>query len=560
MTLTQDPSGPGDWHAFAPMNRRAALAALGAGMLGAIDFVGKMAAPTPARAQGQTMATPNALGPAIPPVIVRFAADWPTAQGNLAAHRAATASAIRAENVDRLAVAWRLPLAAESAYGAVTATPIVAGETIYLQDMASNVFALDRTSGSIRWRRDYQSPTAGGNGVAIGYGLAFAVIGLSAEVVALRVDTGDEVWRVKLSANPNEFVMMQPLVSDNVVYVSTAPAAYVGGTRGILFALDAKTGGVLWQWDTTTDNLWGNARANAGGGLWQPPSVDERGNLYFGVGNPAPWPEIGVPPEQSTRPGPNLYSSAMVSLDPAAGSVRWFVQPRPHDDLDHDFQNTPVLATVDVDGSPRLLAIGSGKTGTVIAADAATGAVVWQASVGKHNALGDGAPLPTPSATPIAVVPGLFGGVLTPIAYGRDTVFAPVIDLPFTYSSTAVDFDLATATGAMVALNAADGASRWSAPVDTFFAAGATLVNDVVFGAGLDGVVRGFAADGGQEIWRFQANAGVNAPLAIAGDMLFVPAGGPFLPHVAAPPKPRPELIALRLGAAGATAVASPAL
>ncbi|HEU0116155.1 MAG TPA: PQQ-binding-like beta-propeller repeat protein [Thermomicrobiales bacterium] len=538
------------------MSRRVALAAIGVGALGALGRAGGRDASAPAAAQGQTMATPNPLGPATPPELVQFAADWPTAQGEVAAHRAAAKSAISATTIDRLEVAWRLRLTAEGGYGTMTATPIVAGETVYVQDMASNVFALERATGAMRWRRDYQSPTAGGNGVAIGYGLAFAVIGMTAEVVALHAVTGADVWRVKLSANRNEFVMMQPLVYDNVVYVSTAPAAYVGGTRGILFALDANTGGVLWQWDTTVDNLWGNARVNAGGGLWQPPSIDDRGNLYFGVGNPAPWPEIGVPPAQSPRPGPNLYSSSMVSLDPTSGSLRWFIQARPHDDLDHDFQNTPALATVAVDGAPRLLAIGSGKTGTIVAADADSGAIVWQASVGAHNVYGDGAALPTPSATPVSILPGFFGGVLTPIAYGRDTIFAPVIDLPFTYTSTTADFDLAKATGAMVALNAASGAVRWSAPVGTFFAAGATLANDVVFGAGLDGVVRGFDASSGQEIWRHQTNAGINAPPAIAGDMLFVPAGGPYMPHGAAPP--RPELIAFRLASAGTAAAASP--
>ena len=327
------------------------------------------------RAQEPPLATPNPLGPAIPPELTEFADDWPTAQGNLAAHRAATTSPITAENVDLLEGAWRFPIAASSGYGAVTATPIVLGETVYLQDMESNVFALDRPTGAVRWERTYNAPTAGGNGVAVGYGMVFGAIGLSAETFALDAETGDEVWRVKLSANPNEFVFIQPVVHDSVIYVATSPGAYVGGTRGILFALDAKSGAVLWQWDTTVDNLWGNARLNAGGGVWYPPSVDDQGNIYFGTGNPAPWPEM-VPIEESTRPGPNLYTSSMVSLDPATGSLRWYVQAQPHDQLDHDFQHTPILVTVAIDGVPRELAIGAGKTGTVFAADATTGEVV----------------------------------------------------------------------------------------------------------------------------------------------------------------------------------------
>ena len=163
-------------------------------------------------------ATPNALGPAVPPEVSRFAADWPTPQGNLAAHRAAADSPIAAANVGRLEVAWRLPLTADGFFGSVTAIPIVVGETVYLQDTESNVFALDRATGAIRWRHDYGALTGGPNGVAVGYGLVFGGTGLNAEAFALDGATGAEVWRVKLTPNPNEFVFMQPLVYDNVVY------------------------------------------------------------------------------------------------------------------------------------------------------------------------------------------------------------------------------------------------------------------------------------------------------------------------------------------------------
>jgi len=66
---------------------------------------------------------------------------------------------------------WR----AEGGYGAVTATPIVIDDIVYVQDMDSNVLAIDRGSGTIRWRRDYGRPTAGGNGVAVGHGHVYGV-------------------------------------------------------------------------------------------------------------------------------------------------------------------------------------------------------------------------------------------------------------------------------------------------------------------------------------------------------------------------------------------------
>jgi hypothetical protein len=153
----------------------------------------------------------------------------------------------------------------------------------------------------------------------------------------------------------------------------------------------------------------------------------------------------------------------MVSLDPISGSLRWYVQAAAHDQLDHDFQLTLMLADVEdveIDGETRRLAIGGGKTGTVIAADRDSGAVIWEASVGEHNAFEDGAESPAPSTTPVTVVPGFFGGVLTPMAFAQETVFVPVINLPLVYTDTSSEFDLATATGEMVALRASDGGRR----------------------------------------------------------------------------------------------------
>lgn len=501
------------------------------------------------------MATPRALGPAIPPELQEYAADWPAPQQSLAAHRAATTTISQA-TVANLAEVWRVPLIVSGGYGAVTAIPLIAGEVIYLQDMASNVLAIDRATGEIIWRHDYDSFTAGPNGVALGYGRVYGALGADPEVFALDAATGDELWRTRLSANPAEFIFMQPAVYDSVVYIATSPSAYIGGTRGILFALSADSGDVLWQWDTTTDNLWGQARVNAGGGIWCPPSVDDAGNIYFGTGNPAPWPEIATAPDAGTRPGPNLYSSSMVSLDPRTGALRWYVQAKPHDQIDHDFQHTPVLATVEIDGQAIPLAIGSGKAGLVIAANAETGEEVWRVPVGEHNAYGDGQELPLPSATPVTVLPGPLGGVQSPLAFQDGVLFVPLINLPITYTDTTSELDLQTAQGAMLALDARTGDLLWQADVPTFVAGGATVANDLVFGAGLDGLVRAFATTTGAEVWQWQAPVGINAPLVIAGDLLLVPAGGPFFPATDLPPG-QGALIALRLGDIAATPAAT---
>jgi outer membrane protein assembly factor BamB len=460
-----------------------------------------------------------------------------------------------------------MPITGLSYYGGMTATPLIAGDTVYVQDMRSNVFALDRETGKVRWKHDEDVPSIGPNGLALGYGLIFGATGDTAEVFALDAATGAERWRVRLSNHPYEGIDMAPAVYDSTVYVSTiggnTRGFNRGGTRGVLFALDASSGATLWSFDTTTGNLWGNPRLNSGGGLWYPPSFDESGNLYFGVGNAAPWAGTPGYPNGGSRPGANDYASSIVSLDPATGAIRWYRNADPHGLFDHDFQNTPVLVTVPIDGVPTSLAIGSGKTGTVLAIKQNVGEIVWQTAVGLHQN-DDLAELPPDEA--IEVAPGAWGGVVSPLAYADGLLFVPVVDFPTRYTSTGYDqgsmFDFGKATGELLAIDAATGSVVWTTMVPTAAFAGATVADDVVFTAGLDGVLRAFDTATGRSLWTYQATAGINAPPSVARDMVFVPAAAPRIFATttdidAASPEIVNELIAFRLPGGAGTPAAS---
>lgn len=512
----------------------------------------------PSRAQdAQVAATAQPLGPAIPPEIDTYKDDWPAPDGNLAATRATLGSTIDASTIFDLDVAWTFTIDAAAAYGGMTATPLILGDRVYAQDMQSNVFALDRATGKVLWQTRYDVPSIGPNGLAAGYGMLYGALGDTAEMFALDARTGDEIWRVKLSNNAGEGIDMAPIVYDNTVYVSTVPGNssgfYRGGTKGVFFALDAATGKTLWQWDTTTDNLWGNARVNSGGGLWYPPSVDEHGNIYFGTGNAGPYPGNDEFPNGSSRPGNNDYASSIVSLNPRSGSLRWSYNAKPHDLFDLDFQNTPVIVSTNLHGATITLAIGSGKTGTVVAVNADSGEVVWKAAVGKHQ---NDELQAIPAGKSVEVYPGIFGGIETPIAYADGKVFVPVVNLPTKQTSTGYDaqsLDLTSGTGELVALNVIDGSEAWTTRISQSIFGGATVANDIVFTSGLDGVFRAFNADTGDLLWSYRATAGFNAAPAIAGDMVIVAAAG-YLAKTADSPRdvePVNQLIAFKIGGMG---------
>jgi outer membrane protein assembly factor BamB len=111
-------------------------------------------------------------------------------------------------------------------------------------------------------------------------------------------------------------------------------------------------------------------------------------------------------------------------------------------------------------------------------------------------------------------------------------VFVPVFNGTTDWTSNGLDvtgLNLAESTGELVALNIFDGSVKWDAKMPAASVSGATVANDVVFAAALDGIARAYSAQDGALLWSFQTGAGSNAPMAVAGDLLVVPAAGPKL-------------------------------
>ncbi len=231
---------------------------------------------------------------------------------------------IDSSTVDELKVAWTLPIAGESSFGSYASSPIISKGVVYSQDLASNVQAIEEESGEVLWTKKYELPDHGPNGVTVQGGLVYGATPNAA--FALDQETGKQIWSTSLLRNEKEGIDMAPGYHDGIVYVSTVPVNvgefYGAGGVGILWALDGKTGKKLWHFDTVPKGLWGKPQVNSGGGLWYPPSFDEKGFMYFGVGNPAPFPGTEEEPWGSSRPGANLYSDSIVKLDAKTGKLR----------------------------------------------------------------------------------------------------------------------------------------------------------------------------------------------------------------------------------------------
>jgi len=478
------------------------------------------------------------------------AVPWTLPNGDLANTRVVQGSSISSENVSQLGVAWTMPLTASSIYGTFAANPVTSPDgVVYLQDLESNVFAVDLSSGEVLWRRTYNSQDIGPNGVTYADGVVY---GATAKFVfALDAKTGKELWRndsliaASTQKGGGELASgfgfdIQPQVSDGRVYLSSA--ALLGG--GIVYVLDAKTGRELWSFHSVIDPV---GKKIIGGGAWNPPAIAPDGTVYFGFGNMYQPYSVAV-----SQPGKRLYTDSTVALDGGTGKLKWYFQAVPDDFHDWDMQVSPIYTT----SGGRSLVVGAGKMGYVYAMDAASGKLVWKTKVGVHNGHDQDGALALqhklPKLTfPLTVEPGIVGGVETNMAVADGVVYVPVANLASLWKTP--DSGLGAAnfgqgTGEMLALDLATGRILWDTKLPQMADGDATVVNDLVFTTTFDGRLIAFARKTGKIVWNQKLPAFTNAPVAVVGDTLVTAASFPGGKGQTT------EVIAFRLGAHGSFA------
>ena len=450
---------------------------------------------------------------------------WPLPNADLQGTRAAAGSSITAHDVGRLQARWRFRLTAKPSFaGLFASTPVADRDTVYVQDLRSNVFALVRSTGVVRWAHRYSAMNDGPNGLALADGRVYGATDSNA--FALSASTGKQLWSRHLTSEAEQFVDVAPMPWKGLVFMGTV--GYQPFGRGAIYALDATTGAVRWKFQTV-EHPWPFPLEAGGGGIWYPVSIDSLGRLYAGTANPTPWGGTPKRPNGGAFPGPVPYTDSLVVLDARTGRLLWHDQVTPHDVRDYDFEATPILATV----AGRKVVLGAGKAGRVISWDRGTKQRLWTAVVGLHrNDLG---PLPRRRVT---VCPGLLGGVETPMAYAAGRLFVPVVDLCAWGSSIAhedvTSLDFSSARGRLVALDAATGQTAWERRLPSPVFGCATVSNDVVFTATYDGTVYALSARDGATLWHTRMRAGVNGCPSVTGNLLLVGAGVGAVPELVA--------------------------
>jgi outer membrane protein assembly factor BamB len=492
--------------------RRAAIAALVA--------AGLLAAGCSSGPAGSTVSNPKAPRPA---------GSWPYPNGDLANTRVAAGSVISSANVSGLRQAWTFKLtgsAVHSAptYGSLAAAPVVTDGVVYMQDLNADVYALSLATGKLKWEYQVNSPEKSGpgpDGVAVAGGTVYG--DTSTTVFALNASTGKAVWTDKnLLSSGEGYFEIQPQVAGGRVYLASAYGLAHGG--GVLMALSAATGRLLWRFNTLVNvDKAANTVGVGSGGAWETPLVGSDGSVTFGIGNPYQSAATAI-----ADPSAQLYTDSDVNLNAATGKLRWYYQGLANDFMDHDMQSSPIAATVN--SVPAV--IGSGKLGVVFAMNASTGKLLWKTPVGEHSR-SDLYPAEALDHTlkltaPYTILPGSLGGVLTDMSMAGGSVYVATVDLPFTVPKMSYPLGApdGNGTGEIVALNLATGHVEWDTKVPAMPFGATTVSNDLVVTTLYNGVLIALNRSTGAVIYRHSLPASTNAPIAIAGNAIIVPAGG----------------------------------
>jgi alcohol dehydrogenase (cytochrome c) len=188
-------------------------------------------------------------------------------------------------------------------------------------------------------------------------------------VLAYDFKTGKRLWETTIAdAKRGESVPSAPIAWDGLVFVGNAGGDFKGG-KGHMYALDAKTGKIVWEFflvprtegeatrgpqGATPLNMstWKNAAGIpiSGGATWTSYTLDTKtGQLYVPGGNPAP--DFAI----AAREGENLYTDSVVVLDAKTGDYKHHFKLVPKDWHDWDVSNPPVL--IQTMGGKQLMSV-----------------------------------------------------------------------------------------------------------------------------------------------------------------------------------------------------------
>jgi quinoprotein glucose dehydrogenase len=344
--------------------------------------------------------------------------DWVAYGGTYAGDRFSTLDQITPQNVTRLQQAWVFhtgdvrgkddPI--ETTY---EVTPLKIDDTLYFCTPHDLVFALDAETGQQKWRFDpnirqppfqatqhltcrgvtYFDTGRGGEGpanssTATGCAKRIFLPTVDGRLIALSAENGTpcrdfgadgsvDLWRNMPNVSLGSYYSTSPpVMAKELVIIGGAVNDNVSihATSGVIRAFNARTGVLVWNWDSrnptdTTPIRSGTTYSESSPNSWSVSSYDPKlGLIFIPLGNQSP-DQFGGNRDSNVE----KYSSSVVALNVDTGAVVWVFQSAHHDLWDMDVPAQPSLVDLTISGETIPALVDVTKQGELFVLDRRTG-------------------------------------------------------------------------------------------------------------------------------------------------------------------------------------------
>ncbi|SFY43310.1 PQQ-dependent methanol/ethanol family dehydrogenase [Paracoccus pantotrophus] len=415
------------------------------------------------------------------------------------------------------------------------------GDKVFFGTLDASIYALNKDTGKVVWRKKFEDHKIGytmtgaptivkdkeTGRVMLIHGSSGDEFGVVGKLYARDVETGEEIW-------------MRP---------------FVEGHKGTLAGAEGTVTGdpAAPSWPNNPDGSKVEAWSHGGGAPWQSASYDpETNTIVVGAGNPAPWNTW------ARTPGDSLYTSGQAYVDPSNGELVGFYQHTPNDAWDFSGNNEIILFDYkDKDGKTHRAGAHADRNGffyvTDIEALSKRGGeinrptallnafpfvdgITWAKGIDLKTGRpieneGQRPPLPAEGETKgasIEVSPPFLGGKnWNPMSYSQKTglFYVPANHWTEDYWTENVTYQAGAAylgqgfrikrlyddhIGTLRAFDPTTGEKKWEHKEEFPLWAGTlATAGNLVFTGTSDGFVKGFNAETGEELWKFNTGSGI---------------------------------------------------
>ncbi len=430
----------------------------------------------------------------------------------------ATTGGLTAENVADLELKWSFayPNAIQA-----RSQPTIAGGTVFVGSQSGTVYALDARRGCVRWTfrasAEVRTPIIVSNWEAgDGNAAPRAYFGdILARAYAIDARSGELLWMTKVDEHPNATITGAPVLVDDRLYVpvsslevvvATDPAYACCTFRGSLVAIDSDSGDIVWKTYTIEEEPVDSGTTSAGTRILAPSGAPVWNSPLIDRKRGRLY--VGTGENYSSPAGST--SDAVIAFDIENGDILWVNQA-----TEGDAWNVACLSdyTEDPANCPEENGPDFDFAAGMMLVPLADGSDLLLAGQKSGDVMGID---PDTGATRWRTKVGR-GGVQGGIHFGMATdgerLFVPVNDMVYPEDVTRYKFETAPRPG-IFALDPAGGEEIWAQPADDVCPAGnsfcdpgisaaVTAIPGAVIAGHMDGRLRIYSAEDGSVLWEF---------------------------------------------------------